>query len=52
MGDVERNRLAMEQNLAEGIRLSCQIHVAGDLKLNVINQSSVKGMDAGPRPVE
>lgn len=52
MGDAERNRLAAEQNLAEGIRLSCQIHVASDLKLNVINQASVKGMDAGPRPAD
>lgn len=52
MGDLERNRLAAEQNLADGIRLSCQIHVAGDLKLNVINQASVKGMDAGPRPTD
>lgn len=52
MGDAERNRLAAEQNLAEGIRLSCQVHVANDLKLNVINQASVKGMDAGPRPAE
>lgn len=52
MGDLERNRLAVEQNLADGIRLSCQIHVTGGLKLNVINQASVKGMDAGPRPTD
>lgn len=52
MSEAERNRLAMEQNLAEGVRLSCQVHVKGDLKVNVINQASVKGMDAGPRPIE
>src|SRR3954469_7170508 len=52
MGDVERNRLAVEQNLAPNVRLSCQLHVEGDLKIKVINQASVKGMDAGPRPVE
>jgi ferredoxin len=52
MGDAERNRLAVEQNLAPNVRLSCQLHVEGDLKVKVINQVSVKGMDAGPRPVE
>jgi len=52
MGDAERNRLAMETGLAENVRLSCQVHVAGDMKVRVINQASVKGIDAGPRPVE
>jgi ferredoxin len=52
MGDLERNRLAMESELAPNIRLSCQIHVDGDLKVRVINQASVRGMDAGPRPLD
>lgn len=52
MGDAERNRLAVEANLAPNVRLSCQIHVENDLKVKVINQASVRGMDAGPRPVE
>jgi len=52
MSDVERNRLAMEAELADNIRLSCQIHVNGDLKVRVINQVSVRGMDAGPRPLD
>jgi ferredoxin len=52
MGDTERNRLAVEANLAPNVRLSCQIHVENDLKVKVINQASVRGMDAGPRPVE
>ena len=52
MGDLERNRLAMEAELADNVRLSCQIRVAGDLKLRVINQVSVRGMDAGPRPLD
>lgn len=52
MGDAERNRLAMETGLAENVRLSCQIHVADDLKVRVVNQSSVRGLDAGPRPAE
>jgi ferredoxin len=52
MGDAERNRLAMESGLAENVRLSCQVRVAGDMKVRVINQASVKGIDAGPRPVE
>ncbi len=52
MGELERNRLAMEQELEPNVRLSCQIRVAQDLKVRVINQASVRGMDAGPRPLD
>jgi ferredoxin len=52
MGELERNRLAMEAELAENVRLSCQIRVNSDLTLHVINQASVRGMDPGPRPLE
>jgi ferredoxin len=50
--DAERNRLAMETGLAENVRLSCQVRVIDDLKVRVINQSSVRGIPAGPRPTE
>jgi len=52
MGELERNRLAMEQELEPNVRLSCQIRVEQDLKVRVINQVSVRGMDAGPRPLD
>lgn len=52
MGEVERNRLAMEAELADNVRLSCQIRVHDDLSVRVINQASVRGMDAGPRPFD
>lgn len=52
MGELERNRLAMETELADHVRLSCQIRVKNDLKVKVINQASVRGMDAGPRPLD
>src|SRR6267143_6119477 len=52
MRELERDRLAMEAELADHIRLSCQIHVKDDLKVRVINQVSVRGMDAGPRPLD
>ena len=52
MSDAERERLARETGLAENVRLSCQIHVIDDLQVAVINQASVKGIDAGPRPAE
>ena len=52
IGEAERNRLAMETGLAENIRLSCQVRVQDDLKVRVVNQASVRGMDAGPRPIE
>jgi ferredoxin len=52
MGDLERNRLAVEAELAPNVRLSCQIRVHNDLKVRVINQASVRGMDPGPRPFD
>jgi ferredoxin len=52
MGELERNRLAMEAELAANIRLSCQNRVHSDLKVRVINQVSTRGMDAGPRPFD
>lgn len=52
MGEIERNRLAMEAELAPNIRLSCQIHIQDNLKVRVVNQVSVRGMDAGPRPLD
>ena len=52
IGDAERNRLAMETELAENVRLSCQVRVIDDLKVRVVNQASVKGIDAGPRPID
>jgi len=52
MQDLEQNRLAMEAELAPNIRLSCQIHVQNDLKVRVVNQASVRGMDPGPRPLD
>ncbi|MDT5121697.1 MAG: hypothetical protein QOC96_1179 [Acidobacteriota bacterium] len=52
IGELERNRLAMETGLAENVRLSCQVHVMDDLKVRVVNQASVRGIDPGPRPTE
>ena len=52
IGELERNRLAMETGLAETIRLSCQVRVHDNLKVRVVNQSSVRGIPAGPRPVD
>jgi ferredoxin len=52
MGELERNRLAMEAELAANVRLSCQIRVNSDLSVRVINQASVRGMDPGPRPFD
>src|SRR5437870_12240341 len=50
MHDLERNRLALEAELAPNIRLSCQVHLDNDLKVLVINQARVHGIQAGPRP--
>src|ERR1041384_7130406 len=47
MGELERNRLAVEAELAPNIRLSCQIRVNSDLKVRVSKQSRGRGMDPG-----
>src|SRR5688572_31598525 len=52
IGDLERNRLARETGLAENVRLSCQVRVIDELKIRVVNQASVRGLDPGPRPTE
>lgn len=52
MEELERNRLAMEAELGPNVRLSCQIRVKNELRVRVINQVSVRGMDAGPRPLD
>lgn len=53
MGGAERERLARETGLAENTRLSCQVRVAGDMKVRVLAQTSTRGLpDAGPRPAE
>ena len=52
MGELEQNRLAVEAELAPNTRLSCQIHVQNDLKVRVVNQASVRGIDPGPRPLD
>lgn len=52
IGELERNRLAMETGLAENVRLSCQVRVNDDLKVHVVNQASVRGIPPGTRPEE
>ena len=52
LNEAERDRLALETGLAENVRLSCQVHVSDALKVKVVNQAGVRGLDAGPRPAE
>jgi len=52
MGELEKERLAREASLAPDIRLSCQIHVATDLTVRVLNRASAAGVSAGPRPAD
>lgn len=53
MSEAERARLALEDELAPNIRLSCQIRCEHDLKVRVINRLSETDLsDAGPRPTE
>ena len=50
--EPERAILATKTDLNDHTRLSCQIRVEDDLHVKVINQSSVTGLDPGPRPLE
>ena len=52
IGEPERDILATKTDLNDHTRLSCQVRLNDNLHVKVINQASVKGMDAGTRPVE
>jgi ferredoxin len=49
---LEAERLARETDLEPNTRLSCQIRVASDLTVRVINRSSLTGVPPGPRPLD
>ena len=44
--------MATKDDMTDHMRLSCQVRVIDDLHIRVINQASVKGLDAGPRPAD
>ncbi|MEQ1603562.1 MAG: 2Fe-2S iron-sulfur cluster-binding protein [Pyrinomonadaceae bacterium] len=50
--EAEAGILSTKTDLNERTRLSCQIHIADDLHVKVINQASVAGIDPGTRPEE
>ncbi len=52
MGEAEEAILATKGDLEPNTRLSCQIRVNGDAHVKVLNQASVKGIEAGTRPEE
>lgn len=53
MNEGERARLAREDDLAPGVRLSCQMVPTTDLSVRVLQRLSTTGLDdPGPRPEE
>lgn len=50
--EAEEAILATKPDIADNIRLSCQIRLSGDVHVKVVNQSSVTGVEAGTRPEE
>lgn len=52
IGEPEKAILATKTDLNDHTRLSCQVRLTDDLHVKVINQASVKGIDAGTRPEE
>jgi ferredoxin len=50
--EAEKTILATKTDLNDHTRLSCQVRLMDDLHVKVINQASVKGIDAGTRPVD
>ena len=52
IGEPEKLILATKTDLGDHTRLSCQVRIIDDLHVKVMNQASVKGIDAGTRPEE
>ena len=52
IGEPEKVILATKTDLGDHTRLSCQVRIIDDLHVKVMNQASVKGIDAGTRPEE
>ncbi|MDQ3650707.1 MAG: (2Fe-2S)-binding protein [Acidobacteriota bacterium] len=52
IGEAEKSRLALEVDLAENIRLSCQMRIIDDLKVRVLRQAGTTGLAPGNRPVD
>ena len=50
IGEAEAGILATKTDLNDHTRLSCQVRLADDMHVKVINQASVAGIDAGTRP--
>ena len=48
--EAEKAVMATKPDMTDHMRLSCQVRVIDDLHVKVINQASIKGMEAGPRP--
>lgn len=52
VGEAEQAILAAKGVTGDNIRLSCQVRVAGDLKVRPAMTVATSGMEAGPRPAE
>ena len=52
IGEPEKAILATKTDLNDHTRLSCQVRLIDDLHVKVVNQASVKGIDAGQRPAD
>ena len=52
IGEAEAAILATKTDLNDHTRLSCQVRLIDNLHVKVVNQASVKGIDAGGRPEE
>ena len=48
--DDEIAILSTKEGISDNTRLSCQIRLADDIHVRVINQASVMGIDPGTRP--
>lgn len=48
--DDEEAILSTKEGITDNTRLSCQVRLADDIHVKVINQASVNGIDPGTRP--
>lgn len=50
--EPEKAILSTKTDLGDHTRLSCQVRCEDGLRVKVIRQASVDGLDAGPRPAD
>ncbi|WJH34268.1 2Fe-2S iron-sulfur cluster-binding protein [Paenibacillus aurantius] len=52
VSEKEKAALELKGGAPDNVRLSCQVHVEGDLTVRALRTASESGLEPGPRPEE